>query len=399
MAADRGDQPRPGDGFDQAEEFTALARRRGIEAGRARLRQLEIIAVIAAQCGLAAAVSWEIAYYALGEPAPVFAPSAAVGTIVAALGQRARRTAELLIGVALGLIVSDLLLLVVGFGSWQTGVVVTLAIGLALLMIGRSGALVAQAGSTAVLISTLSPSVHELEWPRIVEAGVGGIVGLIVVALLLPINPMRVLDRAAAPVVDTVSAQLENIARALAERGPDLAIGALEQLRGVEPDFAQLHEALNGAEEVVTIAPARWKRRHEVERYRRGIDYIERVVLECRELALWAATCVQNDEAVPQELPAAVRRLAEAIQFVRQDGRRGEPQTRAEQAALDVARLGGVAAVTHLQRYADGMVTQLWTAAGDVLRAIGHEPDRANRLIRDAAQGAVSGGGGGSTTG
>ncbi|MEW2380895.1 hypothetical protein AB0873_02185 [Micromonospora sp. NPDC047707] len=75
--------------------------------------------------------------------------------------------------------------------------VVTLAIAVALLLTGRSGALVAQAGSTAVLIATLSPATRDLELPRILDAVVGGVVGLGVVAVLLPINPMRVLDRPA----------------------------------------------------------------------------------------------------------------------------------------------------------------------------------------------------------
>jgi hypothetical protein len=73
----------------------------------ARRRHLEVTIVIAAQCGLAAALSWMAAHRLFGVAMPVFAPTAAVGTIVAALGQRARRTAELLVGVAGGILVSD----------------------------------------------------------------------------------------------------------------------------------------------------------------------------------------------------------------------------------------------------------------------------------------------------
>ncbi|MEW2380896.1 hypothetical protein AB0873_02190 [Micromonospora sp. NPDC047707] len=57
-----------------------------------------------------------IAHEVLDRSAPVFAPSAAVGTIVAALGQRARRTFELMLGVGLGLLTSDLLVLAIGSG-------------------------------------------------------------------------------------------------------------------------------------------------------------------------------------------------------------------------------------------------------------------------------------------
>ncbi|PWU47813.1 hypothetical protein DLJ46_13500 [Micromonospora globispora] len=178
-----------------ADQIAARARRRGGEAGRLRRRQLEVTLVVAAQCGLAATLSWGLAHEVLGRPSPIFAPSAAVGTIVAALGQRARRTAELLLGVGLGLFIGDLLLLYIGFGPWQIGLVVALAIAVALLLTGKSGALVGQAGSTAVLIATMAQSKEGLEWARIVDAVVGAIVGLVVVAVLIPFNPIRILDR------------------------------------------------------------------------------------------------------------------------------------------------------------------------------------------------------------
>ncbi|MEU5529460.1 FUSC family protein [Micromonospora chersina] len=85
---------------------------------------MEVALVISVQAGLAAALAWWIGHRVLGNPSPVFAPSAAVGTIVAALGQRARRTFELLIGVGLGIAASDFLLAVLGHGFWQVGVIV-----------------------------------------------------------------------------------------------------------------------------------------------------------------------------------------------------------------------------------------------------------------------------------
>lgn len=116
MAADRGSLSRPNAAAGHAKDLTAKARRRGGEAGRLRLRLFAIILFVAAQCGLAATLSWGLAHDVLGRPAPIFAPSAAVGTIVAALGQRALRTAELMLGVVLGLLVSDLLMRSLGFG-------------------------------------------------------------------------------------------------------------------------------------------------------------------------------------------------------------------------------------------------------------------------------------------
>ncbi|MEU3453423.1 FUSC family protein [Micromonospora sp. NPDC006766] len=138
------------------------------------------MALISIQAGLAAALSWVIARDLLHNPSPVFAPSAAVGTIVSAIGQRGRRTAETMLGVGLGIVVGDAVLLKIGYGPWQVGFVVAVALLAAFVLVGRSGALVAQAGGTAVLLATLAPVTPNLEWPRIVQASVGGLVGLAV---------------------------------------------------------------------------------------------------------------------------------------------------------------------------------------------------------------------------
>lgn len=120
MAAERGDLSRPNAAAGHAKDLAAKARRHGGEAGRLRLRLFTIILFVAAQCGLAATLSWGLAHDVLGRPAPIFAPSAAVGTIVAALGQRALRTAEMLLGVGLGLLVSDFLIRSSGSGPGRS---------------------------------------------------------------------------------------------------------------------------------------------------------------------------------------------------------------------------------------------------------------------------------------
>ncbi|MEK8108422.1 FUSC family protein [Micromonospora sp. M12] len=140
-------------------------RHRGGQAGRIRARQWEVTLVISIQAGLAAAIAALLAKNLLGPGAHVFAPAAAVGTIATAIGQRARRTFELLGGVGLGIVIGDTLRYFLGSGPWQTGAVVALAIAAALLVAGRGGQLVGQAGGTAVLIATLAPMERGLEVP------------------------------------------------------------------------------------------------------------------------------------------------------------------------------------------------------------------------------------------
>lgn len=364
----------------------ARARSQGGQAGRMRLRQLEITAVIAVQSGLAAGLAALLAQRLLGSGAHVFAPAAAVGTIATAIGQRARRTVELLVGVGLGIIVGDVLRFLLGSGSWQTGVVVTLAIATALLVAGRGGALVGQAGGTAVLIATLAPVQPGLELPRIFDALVGAVVGLAVVALLLPVNPLRVLDRAAEPVFAGLTARLDAVAHALTYRDADAAIRALEDLRALDADVGRLNDAISGAEEVVTIAPARWHRRAQFHRYANATDHLERLILYARSVARRAATALQYSEPVPAELADAVDRLSAAVRELRRECRSGSddlPGTR--RLVRESAELAGRAWARGVRSFGDGIITDLRTADSELLRATGCEPRDANAMVRRAA--------------
>ena len=66
-----------------------------------------------------------------------------------------------------------------------------------------------------------------------------------------------------------------------------------------------------------------------------------------------------------------MERLAEALRLLRQETRQGQPPQQTRQVVLDAARLAGRAHARGLESYADAMVTQLRTAASDLLRASG----------------------------
>ncbi|WP_231924304.1 aromatic acid exporter family protein [Micromonospora chokoriensis] len=95
--------------------------------------------------------------------------------------------------------------------------IVFLAIAVAVLVRG-TGALMTQAGGTAVLIATLTPTVPDLEWPRTINALVGGAAGLPPMLVLLPTNPLRTVRRAAEPALDLFAREMTASAQALAQR-------------------------------------------------------------------------------------------------------------------------------------------------------------------------------------
>lgn len=213
---------------------------------RTRAWRFRLYGLLAVQAGVAASIAWFVGYQFLDNPAPVLAPTTAVGIVAASMGTRLRRTIELLVGVVLGLAVGDAVMPLFGIGPWQTGLVVVLAIIVAILLKG-GGSLLTQAGGTAVLIATLEPPVRDLSVPRFVDAAVGGLVGLAVGLLVVPIHPQRTVQRLAEPVLDPAIAALHSLGGALRRRDLDATEQSLTGLRILGSRMNALDEGLGAA--------------------------------------------------------------------------------------------------------------------------------------------------------
>ncbi|MEU1400383.1 FUSC family protein [Micromonospora zamorensis] len=381
--ADGGVPPRAGDtAHGGLANTVARLRDRAPATVRERFRRVRAVGGLALQAGLAAALSWFVAHELLHVSQPVFAPISAVSTLAASVGQRLRRTVELILGVTVGVLIGDLLLLVIGTGWWQLALIVVLAIMVALFLAG-SAAVVIQAGSTAVLIATLSPSVRDLEIPRFVDALVGGGVALLVTAVLLPLNPLRVLNRAARPALDLLAAQLDATADALAERDAARARTARSELRQNKGPLKAFVEATQGAREASTLSPVHWhQRRGPVGRYAQAAEPIDRAMRNSGTLIRRSVTLIEDREPVPEPLPRAVADLAEAVRLLKRQFAAGdEPDLARKQALLAVDTAG------HAYREGVGfsgavVVAQVRTTVSDLLVATGLSQEDANRLVR-----------------
>ena len=90
-----------------------------------------------------------------GHPKPFFAPIVAVVCLGTSYGQRLRRVAEVTVGVAIGVFLADLLLLLIGTGAWQVSVLVALAMTVTLLL--NAGTLfVTQAAVQGIVVVTFA---------------------------------------------------------------------------------------------------------------------------------------------------------------------------------------------------------------------------------------------------
>ncbi|MGK5739429.1 FUSC family protein [Micromonospora sp. URMC 103] len=349
-----------------------------------RLRRVRAGGGLALQAGLAAGLSWLVADTLLHIPQPVFAPISAVIALAASVGQRLRRTVELIVGVSLGVLIGDLLILAVGTGAWQLGLIVVLSIVVAVL-VGGSPAVIVQSAATAVLIGTLSPVVANLEFPRFLAALIGGAVSVGVTAVLLPLNPLRVINRAAKPALDLLVDQLEATAGALRRRDAAAAQAALDRLRNNKSEVAAFFEAAQAAREASALSPVHWEHRQgPVGRYARAAEPVDRAMRNSGTLIRRTVTLIEDDEPIPDALPAAVSALAEACRHLRREfATADEPDEAREQALRAVAEAG------HAYRVGVGfsgavVVAQVRTTTSDLFVATGVEQEEANRLVRKA---------------
>ncbi|MGN9910831.1 FUSC family protein [Phytohabitans sp. LJ34] len=359
-----------------------LARRTGAHL-RDRVRRVRMNVLLALQTGIAAGLAWLIAHELIGHRAPFFAPIAAVVTLAVSVGQRLRRAFELVFGVAIGIAVGDVLIYLIGSGPWQIGLVVTLAIVTAIFA-GGGSALITQAASSAVLVATLTPPTTGISYDRFVDALVGGLVGLGVMALLLPLNPLTVVGRAAGPALDVLADGLTETADALAARDGDQVEAALARLRAAEGDLRALQEAIEAASETAALAPVRWRTRGALNQYIDAAEHVARALRNSRVLLRRALVLVRDGEELPPALVEAVRALGEAVTWLRRELADAVEPVAARERALRAASEAGVAYAEGVGFSGSVIVAQVRSTAVDLVRATGLEAKEANRLVRRA---------------
>ena len=264
------------------------------------------------QTAAAASLAYFLARLLLGHETPFFAPIAAIISIGISLGQRGRHFFELAFGVALGLAVADLLVVFIGTGAAQIAVVVLLAMAAAIFFIG--GVLVAnQAAISALLVVVLQPPDVGFSPDRFLDAVVGGSVAL-AISYLLPVNPERLVERAAAPVFRELVAVLEEISTALGDGDRERALGALHRARELDDSEARsFAETISAGQETARLAPSRRRALKHLELYAVVGSRLNLAIINTRVLARGAANTVRSVGSVPEPLPGAVRELAQAV--------------------------------------------------------------------------------------
>ena len=332
---------------------------------------------------MAASVAYFVAIVVLGHERPFFAAIAAVVSLGVTLGQRARRAVELVFGVAFGLAVADLLVLLIGTGTAQIAIVVALAMAAAVFF-GGGALLVNQAAISALLVVVLQPPDAGFSPARFLDALVGGGIAL-AVNYLFPINPQRLVERAARPVFDELVAVLEETAAALRDGDFGRAERALVRAREIDERVRTFDESLAAGFETARLSPTRRRALKNLELYATAGNRIELAVLNTRVLARGAANAVRRGDTAPPPLLEALHDLARAVSALARFLEEPGPPDEVRRYALEAA---GEATELLKERHdlaTSVLVGQIRSAAVDLLRSTGMDQASALQALEEVA--------------
>jgi uncharacterized membrane protein YccC len=333
------------------------------------------------QAGVAVALAWTVATRLWDHPAPFFAPVSAIIALGTSYRQRGRRAVEIVGAVTLGIAAADLLALQLGTGAVQLAVAVSLAIGLGLFF-GSSQLFVNQVAVSAALVFTVSPPGKGFPFARALDALIGGSIALIVAAVLLPADPLRLLRDAARPVLDELSATLEDIAQAIRKRDPEKAEAGLVRARGIDELGARFFDATVEGRETARLSPARRRSRGSVEFYAQAANRIDLAVRNVRVLARGTMRALALDENVPPDVADALHDLAEAVRALE-----GALETGRGFDAVREPALRAVVTATHVLEGTTNLsvsviIGQIRSTATDLLTGIGLSYEEAAEAVR-----------------
>jgi uncharacterized membrane protein YgaE (UPF0421/DUF939 family) len=320
-----------------------------------------------AQCAVSAGVAWLIAADLLGHTTPFFAPVAAVVSLGTSYGQRLRRVAEVTTGVALGVLMADLLAILLGSGWWQLTVVCALSMSIA-LVITSGQTFVTQAMVQSIIISALAPPPSQA-LTRWSDAVVGGCVAL-VAATVVPAAALRRPRENAARVVRKISALLRAAGEVMADGVAARGLELLADARSTDYLIRELQDAADEGMAVVSSSPFRVRHRKDIRRMAELVEPLDRALRSTRVLVRQTAVAAYFHRSVPKSYSLLALDLADATDMVAEELHADRMAVAAREALMLVGEASGmVERATEMN--AEVILAQLRSVVVDLLLLTG----------------------------
>jgi len=204
-----------------------------------------------------------------------------------------------------------------------------------------------------------------------------------VMALLLPLNPLTHIRRAAGPALDVIARGLRDCATALEMASREAAEAALTRLRE-DRSIAAFRDALSGARETAALAPVRWRSRGPLNQYLDSAEHLDHAVRNCRVLARRTVALLRDEEAVPDGLVDALSTVAEAVTPLRDELAAGVEPSRSRELALDAVRAAAAVYRAGVGFSGGVVIAQIRTIGTDLLLASGLPRPVVEKAVRRA---------------
>lgn len=227
----------------------AVARRVAL---RVRWRTVVASAPAIVQIAVAATVGYAIARFGLGHPAPLLAVTVTITSLGLQRDARPRRVLDTVVGILIGITLSEVLVLLVGSGVWQIAVVLVATLLIARFVSSSPGFAVAAAVQSMLVL--LVPAPPGGPFLRTVDGLIGGLTALAVTAMI-PRDPAGAARREERALLSTLAEALDALEAALRHGDEPAADLALTRLRRTQPLLDAWSESLEGAIAVARISP------------------------------------------------------------------------------------------------------------------------------------------------
>ncbi|GAB3602600.1 FUSC family protein [Microbacterium aureliae] len=224
---------------------------------RVRDSGLAIVQIVVAATG-----AYAFAAFVLGHTAPLLAATVTVSSLGLVRDARPRRVLETVVGMLVGILVAELLLLVAGSGWWQLAL--TLAATLVVARFLSPQASFAIAAAIQSLIVMIIPA--SSPFLRLVDGLVGGVAALLATALI-PRSALRAAARDAATVFGATEAAAAAVVQALRRGDRMRAERGLAKARALQPVLEQWRASIDSGMAIARISPFLRRQRAELERH------------------------------------------------------------------------------------------------------------------------------------
>ncbi len=342
--------------------------------GRVSLRQrrarLRAKSFQIGQCAVAAAVAWVLASDVLGHPTPFFAPIAAVVSLGTSYGQRLRRVAEVTLGVAIGVLVGDVLTQLLGSGGWQIALIVSLAMSTA-VMLGQGVLFVNQAAVQAIVVSTLVPSAGEA-FIRWTDALIGGGVAL-VAAAVVPRAPLRRPREQAGIVVRKLSLLLRAAGQSVLDGDAERALDVLHDARSTDELVTELRAASEEGLSVVRSSPFRRRHRGRVRAMAELVEPLDFALRNTRVLVRRVAVASYRHQPIPASYADLLEELAGCTDAIADELGEGRAATSVRDRLVALGRASSQVERTS-ELSAEVVLAQVRSLVADLLAVTGMDP-------------------------